>query len=283
MTVVLQAVNYERKYRDDILSLMFYSRHTHTHLDWYKAGQWLDLDGNTVCLAFDRDSLVGVLGISEPLNGAVWLRLMVVAQGYDPAMVLGYLWENLRVALMHQQINKAAVLVINPWLAPFLPALGFQYLENVITMHRVPQDLPPPPQSAITLRNGYLEDIHGIVAVDHAAFAPPWQMSALDIRLSQRQAASCTLAVYNNQIVGYEIATRHHTAGHLARLAVHPHIQGKQVGRVLLHNLLSRFAQRGVKGMTVNTQESNIRSQRLYERSGFLRNGFDLAVWQMGL
>ena len=41
MTLVLQTLQYERRYRDDILSLMFYSRHTHAHLDWYKAGQWL--------------------------------------------------------------------------------------------------------------------------------------------------------------------------------------------------------------------------------------------------
>lgn len=283
MTVVLEIVAYERKYHDDILSLMFYSRHTHTHLDWYKAGQWLDLEGNTVGLAFHQDTLVGVLGISSPLNEAVWLRLVVIAQGYDQAMILSFLWENLRPVLIANQLKKAAVLVINPWLTPFMPALGFQYLEKVITMHRAPQELPPPPQSNISLRNGYLEDIHGIVHIDHSAFAPPWQMSTTDIRLSQRQAASCTLAIYNNQIIGYEIATRHHTAGHLARLAVHPQVQGKQVGQVLLYNVLSRFMQRGVKGMTVNTQESNIRSQRLYERFGFIRNGFDLEVWEMDL
>ena len=108
-------------------------------------------------------------------------------------------------------------------------------------------------------------------------------MNATDIRLSQRQAASCTLALHDEEIVGYEIASRHHTAGHLARLAVHPKIQGKRVGQVLLNNLLTRFVKRGVKSMTVNTQASNIRSQRLYERYGFLRNGFDLPVWESEL
>lgn len=283
MTVVLEIVAYERKYRDDILSLMFYSRHTHTHLDWYKAGQWLDLEGNTIGLAFHQDDLVGVMGISEALNEAVWLRLMVIAQGYDPAMILSFLWGHLRPVLIANRIKSANILVINPWLASFLPALSFQYLENVISMHRAPQELPAPPQSDVMLRNGYLEDIHAIVAIDHSAFDPPWQMSATDIRFSQRQAANCTLAIYDNQVVGYEIATRHHTAGHLARLAVYPQIQGKRVGQVLLHHLLTRFSQRGVKGMTVNTQESNIRSQRLYERFGFLRNGFDLSVWTMDL
>lgn len=279
MTLVLQTLDYERRYRDDILSLMFYSRHTHAHLDWYKAGQWLDLGNNYIHLAFAEDTLVGVLGFSEDLNGSVWLRMAIIGQGYDPAIILGFLWEQSRVTLMRLGIHIAAVLVINPWLERFLPALGFHYHEDVITMHRAPQTLPPEPHASVTLRSGYLEDLQDIVAIDHAAFNPPWQMNSTDIRLSQRQAASCNLAIFEDNIIAYEVATRHHASGHLARLAVHPSLQGQGVGQVLLHHLLSRFMKRGVKGMTVNTQMSNMPSRRLYERYGFIRNGFDIPVW----
>lgn len=283
MMLVLQTLDYERRYRDDILSLMFYSRHTHTHLDWYKAGQWLDLADNAVQLAFYQDSLVGVMGFSEALNGSIWLRMAIVAQGYDPAMILGFLWEQMRVTFMRAGIDVVAVLLINPWLGYFLPALGFHFQEDVITMHRAPRELPPKPQSNVTLRSGYLEDLHDIVAIDHAAFSPPWQMNSTDIRLSQRQAASCNLVIGDNQIIGYEVATRHHASGHLARLAVHPSLQGQGVGQALLYDLLARFIKRGVKGMTVNTQMSNMPSRRLYERYGFIRNGFDLPVWMCAL
>jgi hypothetical protein len=34
-----------------------------------------------------------------------------------------------------------------------------------------------------------------------------------------------------------------------------------------------------VLSTTVNTQESNVRSQHLYTRFGFARNGYDLPVW----
>ncbi|MEM9953538.1 MAG: GNAT family N-acetyltransferase [Chloroflexota bacterium] len=283
MTLALQATPYERKYRDDILSLMFYSRHTHTHLDWYKAGTWLDTERKSVMLAFNRDELVGVMGVADPLHGASWIRLAIIARSYDPAMILSFLWQQTQSVLRQQGANQVAVLVINPWLAEFLPALGFSYQENVVTMHRQPQAIPPAPTTQVTLRNGYLEDLHQIVAVDHAAFPAPWQMSAMDLRVSQRQAASCTVAIDDGNIIGYEIATRHNTAGHLARLAVHPAYQGKRVGQHLLHHLLTRLSNRGVKSMTVNTQDSNIRSQRLYQRYGFLRNGFDLAVWMQSI
>ncbi|GAB5493316.1 MAG: hypothetical protein Phog2KO_35310 [Phototrophicaceae bacterium] len=283
MTFVLQMLNYERRYRDDILSLIFHSRHTHAHLDWYKAGQWLDLADNHLQLAFDHHTLVGVLGFSEGLNGSVWLRLAIVAQGYDPALILSFLWEQLRVTLLNSGLDTAAVLAVNPWIENYLPALGFHYHEDVITMHRAPQDLPLEPQSNVSLKSGYLEDLGSIIEVDHAAFSPPWQMNSTDIRLSQRQAASCKLAVLDNQVIGYEVATRHHTSGHLARLAVHPNFQGQGVGQVMLHSLLARFIKRGVNGMTVNTQISNMPSRRLYERYGFIRNGFDLPVWMCTL
>jgi ribosomal protein S18 acetylase RimI-like enzyme len=63
-------------------------------------------------------------------------------------------------------------------------------------------------------------------------------------------------------------------------LAVLPDMQGKRIGAVLLDNLISKFNRRGVRSLTVNTQQSNIRSQRLYARYGFHRNGFDLPIWQ---
>jgi ribosomal protein S18 acetylase RimI-like enzyme len=276
-------VPYERRYREDVLSLMFYSRHTHTHFDWYKPGQWLDLDGVNIMLAFEGTHLIGVLGVSEMLNGAAWVRLAAVAHDYDPGAVLAPLWEDLRVHLMRSGVQQVAVLAIHAWLQPFLPALGFQYVEDVVTMHRTTLPLPELQPHHIRLHTGYIEDLPDIVAIDHAAFAPPWQMSAYDLRMAQRESGSCTVAVFDHHAVGYELSTRHHYSGHLARLAVIPEMQGRGIGAILLHFLLGRLERRGMRGMTVNTQQSNLHSQHLYERFGFRRNGFDLPVWNCRL
>src|SRR5690606_21273314 len=174
--------NYERRFREDILSLLFYSRHSHTHLDWFKAGQWLDMDGSMSQLLYQGDILVGVIGVSEALNQAAWLRLVVIGQGYDPAFILSNIWDTLRVKLLREGVKTVSILVVNPWIAAYLPALGFQYLEEVVTLHRAPQALPPALPNTLTIRNGYMEDIPEIAAVDQAAFAPPWQLSASDIR-----------------------------------------------------------------------------------------------------
>lgn len=283
MTSALHLTQYERRHREDILSLLFYSRFAHTHLDWFNAGQWLDIDGNLIQLVYNGNALVGVLGVSEPLNRAAWLRIAAIGQAYDPALILGTVWNELRLHLGTMGVDSVSTLVVNPWLNAYLPALGFRYLEEVVTLYRAQHELPPAPSHLLNYRNGYIEDIPDIIAVDHAAFAAPWQLSATDIRFAQRQAASCTLVIHEGETVAYEISTRHQGAGHLARLAVHPKMQGQKVGYALLHHLLSRFEKRGVRTMTVNTQMSNILSQRLYNRFHFYRNGFDLAIWQAKL
>lgn len=283
MTNALHITPYERRHREDILSLLFYSRFAHTHLDWFKAGQWLDIDGSIIQLLYNGNDLVGVLGVSEPINRATWLRIAAIGQGYEPAFVLNSLWEGLKQRVKDLGADNLSVLVVNPWLNAFLPKMGFHFLEDVVTLHRGYHELPPLQASPVTFRNGYIEDIPDIVAVDHAAFDAPWQLSAMDVRFAQRQAASCTLAVHEGAVVAYEISTRHQTQGHLARLAVHPKMQGRKVGYALLHNLLSRFEKRGVRSMTVNTQMSNTHSQRLYQRFNFYRNGFDLPIWQTNL
>ncbi len=84
------------------------------------------------------------------------------------------------------------------------------------------------------------------------------------------------------QIVGYQLSTLYFDGAHLARLAISPVAQGKGVARALLSDVLTRFDRRGVRTMTVNTQSSNLRSQRLYTGYGFERNGYDLPVWIAG-
>jgi ribosomal protein S18 acetylase RimI-like enzyme len=75
------------------------------------------------------------------------------------------------------------------------------------------------------------------------------------------------------------MSTLYFDGGHLARLAVLPAARSQGVGRMLVTSMLHHFWRRGVFGVTVNTQESNIASQRLYTRLGFERTGFDLPVW----
>jgi len=270
---------YERKDRQVLLNLMFYSRRTHTHLDWERPGAWLNRPDGPVVLAHEGEKLVGFLGFSGNLNGASWLRLGAIASHSEPETILGALWQALASELRTQGTRIAAVLIVQPWLAAYLTELRFHHLEDVVTLHRNNHQPVPDVLNSVEIRPAYREDLPAITTVDHAAFTPPWQLSMTDLWQAQRSAALATVAVLNEQIVGYQISTRHAEAGHLARLGVLSGVQGKGIGASLLNDLIINLERRGVRGISVNTQMSNTRSQRLYERFGFRRNGFDLPVW----
>jgi ribosomal-protein-alanine N-acetyltransferase len=71
--------------------------------------------------------------------------------------------------------------------------------------------------------------------------------------------------------------------GHLARLAVHPEFQGRGIGHALLHDLLVRFQERGAMRVTVNTQDNNHASLRLYRKAHFHLTGESYPVYEYPL
>jgi ribosomal protein S18 acetylase RimI-like enzyme len=88
-------------------------------------------------------------------------------------------------------------------------------------------------------------------------------------------------------LVGYQLTTGGGTRAHLARLAVHPSIQGRGAGKALLSNLFTSLVRGGMIRLSVNTQSDNSISLSLYKRMGFVRTGeqypvytFDIPAYQ---
>ena len=276
----IDIIPYERQHRNELMNLSYYSHWVHKHLDWYKTGQWIDRDEGIIYLAWQDDKLVGYLALSLPLHGASWIRLLGIHEDYSPRPIIDQLWRAAESHAMRMGVNRFAVLMVTGWLAPYIGGLGFNYVEDIVTLNRTKNILPPAPESPVKVYPANTDDIAMITRVDHLAFQPPWQMAGQDLWQAFRIAASSTVAVLDDEIVGYQISTRHRVAGHLARLAVLPNRQGNRIGSMLLYNLLDKFDKRGIKSITVNTQTSNVSSQKLYTHYGFEHNGFDLAVWQ---
>ncbi len=270
---------YERQYRNPLLNLSYYSQWTHKHLDWYKSGQWIDREDGTIFLAWQDDKLVGYIGLSKPLNQSSWIRLLGVHDDVSPAPVIRELWQAVEDHGRTLGIKTFAALMVTKWLESYMPDIGFTYLEDIVTLNRTGHKLPSQPLSPVKVYSANAEDLTEITRIDHEAFDPPWQMSRQDLWQAFRISASSTVAIFDDEIIGYQISTRHRAAGHLARIAVSPANQGKRVGSILLYDLLSKFDKRGIKSVTVNTQDSNVSSHRLYNHYGFVRNGFDLGVW----
>jgi [ribosomal protein S18]-alanine N-acetyltransferase len=270
---------YQRRYLHPLRDLLFHSQSVHTHLDWHETDHWLDTQQVPMRLAWQNGRLVGMIAASAPLNNTSWIRLAATQDFIDQRAVLHALWQDLVTDLRAQEVRLVALLAVRDWITDYAQELGFTYQEDIITLARAGQTMPEPRPHRLMLRAAEPYDLETLARVDQAAFSAPWQLAADELRQAYRISASCTVALQEGRIVGYQLSTLYFDGAHLARLAVVPHMQGKGVGGVLLGDVLSRFFRRGVYSMTLNTQASNLQSQRLYRRFGFRPNGYDLPYW----
>ncbi len=274
---------YSRRYRSELLDLAWYSQWTHKHLDWYTLSRWLDRNDALIFLAWAGEELLGYIGLSPENAGSSWIRLMGLRDGFMPETIIRELWQYAEAKCIELGIKHVMVLMVSNWLPAYLRDYGFIYWDDIITFNFLGKYEPHQSKTSVTIRPAEMEHLPAIARVDRMAFRRNYRLSQIDLRQALRSAVAATIAEYEGEIVGYQVSTRHREVGHLARLAVIPGMQRRHIGSALLQRQLADFEQRGVTTISVNTQLSNFPSQRLYQRYGFFRTGFDLEVWKKSL
>jgi ribosomal protein S18 acetylase RimI-like enzyme len=174
-----------------------------------------------------------------------------------------------------------AAIPLHTWFRNLLEKSEFIRTYNIIVLswkRGVEWELPT--RSSLLIRTMQPGDLDGVAAVDVKAFGRVWQNSRDSLEIAFRQAAVATVALEGDEIVGYQISTATPMGGHLARLAIDPVKQGKGTGYALLVDLLAKFEQRGAQSVTVNTQQDNLVSLKLYQKAGFKRTGEEYPVYQ---
>lgn len=122
-------------------------------------------------------------------------------------------------------------------------------------------------------------DLAEVEKTDAASFDPLWHNPMDTLRRALSQALYATVAENQDGIIGYQLSTGSGQRAHLARLAVHPKVQGKGAGRALLHDLFTYLTYNGIPRLSVNTQSDNQVSLSLYQRMGFVRTGEQYPVY----
>lgn len=229
-------------------------------------------------VALDGDSIAAFLCAS--LNQAHWafLRGVVIRDGWRVdeglAAVLGPASQRLHVeGATHLAVYGTAL-----WLSPVLLRAGFERREWIISLERHPRPLPDQPAGAVTIRAVQPDDLGRLVTLDTAAFGPPYQMASgelieLMVTSGQFVVAESASGSGPPALLGYACADVLVDTGQIIRLAVHPGAQRQGIGRALLNAGLAYCSAAGARRVTINTQESNAASLRLYEQMGFRRIG----------
>ncbi len=221
------------------------------------------------------DKLWGFLCVA--LNGSGWayLRGAAIVNGWRTDDALSAVLEPLQTRLSERGATHLAAYGTALWLVPALQRAGFQRREWIINLERHSRPLTLDEVPDVQLRPVAAYDVDQIGALDKAAFAAPFHLEEgelIELLITSGQFAVAELAGFDG-LAGYVAADVTATEGHIMRLATHPALHGRGIGRSLLNGALAYCEQSGARTVGINTQDSNQASLRLYEGFGFRRVG----------
>ncbi len=266
--------------RPALQRLFYHGRRVHLLLEWWDWEEWLGWP--TFLLALEGEQPVALLLAVPEAGATAWIRAAATILSRDDEQVWSALLQRCRDALPSLGIARLAYLGDDLWLVPALVHQGFQRVNQVITLERTGRALPPipiPPNTTVRIRPATRRDIPAIVGVDQAAFPPLWWYSEMVLQRALLQAHHFLVAERGQKVVGYQFSTLRKRHGHIVRLAIHPAYQRQGIGRRLLLEALHTLARAGATEVTVNTQEDNDASRRLYDRLAFHPLGHRVGVW----
>lgn len=292
----------------EVRRLLQHSARSYLHmgLDEISALLWQ----GTTAVAVDpqRERLVGFLAFQEEercptLPAHVADKVSLGAAAVSP---VGTAARQLLIDLIEFAISRLAasrhghllfVITDQGWLLSNLREAGFVQYDEIWFYERTRRSVVAISQPAI-LRPAQESDLPCLARLDAATFDPLWHMGTaalrqlycgcrfeaayLELSQGQRSAGHQGAASPCADPVGYTAlalpARTEQRSAQLVRLAVHPTVQGCGIGRQLLVASLRHAHEQGIHHMSLNTQGSNVPSQRLYESLQFRKRGHPVPV-----
>ncbi len=258
-------------------NLIFFETRLHRHLDWRTPLEWL---GAPFYWALEEGrQITAALACPTEVAGIAWVRLFVYAGRWSAENAWNILWDTAQREITRAGGATVAAIATQPWFQNVLMASGFGNRQNIVMLEWQYQPWASHEAEGVHIRKMEESDLPEVDRVDAAAFPPLWQNPLETLRRGLAQSLSATVAENEHGIVGYQISTGGRMRAHLARLAVHPSLQGRGVARALLSDLFTRLYQFGILKLSVNTQSDNETSLSLYKKMGFFRTGEQYPVY----
>ena len=257
--------------QQQLSNLIFFENRLHRHLDWRSPLEWL---GAPFYWALDDGGqIMAALACPPEREGIAWVRLFVYSGRWSAENAWDMLWPAAREEIVRAGGAKVAAIAIQPWFQNLLAAGGFENRQQIVLLEWRYQPTAARQTSGIRIRKMTEADLPEVEKTDAASFEPLWQNPLETLRRAFAQALYATVAQNEDRIIGYQISTGGGQRAHLARLAVHPVVQGKGAGSALLNDLFVFLTHMGISRLSVNTQSDNQASLSLYQRMGFVRTG----------
>ncbi len=225
-----------------------------------------------------EETVQGVLVVQETGPGWGLIRGLALAEGWSAVHGVRRLVDQALPILGSYHVHTLYCLLSAPWLHSPLVESGFRLTDRIVVLVRSACHLPSVPGGPARLRWARPHELDQVAALDAAAFPAQWHYSRAGLATLIASGARISVALVQDQIVGYVCVHRHESVGHIVRLAVHPAHRRRGIGRQLLVEAMAYLERLGVARLTVNTQQSNRHALRLYESLGFRPYGRSIPV-----
>ncbi|GAB4499910.1 MAG: hypothetical protein OHK003_17790 [Anaerolineales bacterium] len=257
-----------------ISDLIFHESNTHRHLDWRAALEWIGAQ-NFWVLENEQRTVVATLACPEDPPDVAWIRLFSHHSHLTGPESWSALWNVAHADILAANPRaQVASIVMKQWFQPLLLSSGFQPRLNIILLELKSENYRPVHiNENIRIRAMRADDLEIVEQVDFHAFGAFWHNAYDSLQRAHEQSFYSSVAEDETGVIGYQISTGNPFGAHLARLGVRPEAQARGVGSTLVHDLIQRAGGLQSGRLSVNTQDDNIASLRLYEKLGFVRTG----------
>jgi len=248
------------------------------HLDWLPSQSRLN-EESTFCL-IDDDEIQAVLSVAPENRNFGWLRFFFAQRDGNHNANFEQLINHAKNWLKNQQITDLYSLATNEWIERLLIKNGFQLNNQIVSLSS--QELTVKAQTFpenLQIRPMRLDDIPELESLDELCFRPPWQLNQSSLEKSYIKGTNSSVVSQAGRLVSYQITDNVFDHLHLARIAVHPDLQGKGIARQLMADMINYFKDYAIQTYSVNTQADNLASLRLYHSFGFKEEGRPTPVY----
>jgi ribosomal protein S18 acetylase RimI-like enzyme len=289
----------EQSDAESITRLLRNAPFTHIHADWHYPVDWLSKKSFVIIekpnfpdnkkqfsnrIFKPQSSLQACLAVAADPPPAAWVRLAAVSNKAIGRKMMAAMFAAITSALQEENLNQVAWLLVEDWPEIWLPDLGFEHINDVITYSKLGTNFPQIERSTnLDIRPAKTADLAALAEIEAIAFEPLWRHSELSLSLAKQQALSFDVGWLDNTPVAFQFSSSTLRGAHLSRITVDPAVQHRGIGSALLIHALEGYARMGISDVTLNTQLDNLTSQHFYQKFGFQQTGERFPVWSAQL
>src|SRR5688572_20624682 len=135
----------------------------------------------------------------------------------------------------------------------------------------------------LVVENASNEDVLRVAKLAANALQEPLDpMDLAEKAATGRASFLVAREVATNDLVGFAVAEKDQTEGHLVAFAIDAQRRGQGIGRLLMRELRADLARSGAMKMSLEVRFDDPRTQEFYRRHGFYPTGLAVGAYSDG-